>query len=105
MTLNSHKQRAIRKGKLRAEAVIDLHGMRGHEAREACEAFMEAAIERDLRAVQIITGKGDVLREALPRWLEAPKIHPHILAIQHALPNEGGSGAFLILLKRKLALS
>ena len=105
MTLNSHKQRAIRKGKLVPEAVIDLHGLRAHEAEKACDDFMLHAIAEGCEAVQIITGKGQVLREALPRWLEAPKIHKHILAIQHALPNQGGSGAFLVLLKRKRSLS
>lgn len=101
MTLNSHKQRAIRKGKLTPQAVIDLHGLRAHEAEKACDDFMQNAIAEGYEAVQIITGKGQVLREALPRWLEAPKIHPHILAIQHAQPHAGGSGAFLILLRRK----
>lgn len=98
--LNSHKKRAIRKGKLTAEAVIDLHGLRAHEAQEACAVFMEKAIEQELRAVSIITGKGEILRNALPRWLEAPKIHRHILSIEQALPQKGGSGAFLVLLKK-----
>lgn len=99
--LNSHKKRAIRRGKLTAEATLDLHGMRRHEAEEAVEKFMLQAIARDYRAVHIITGKGSILRDALPRWLEAPVIHPHVLSLEQALPTAGGTGAFMVLLRRK----
>ncbi len=99
--LNSHKKRAIRRGKLKAEASFDLHGMRSHEAREAVDGFLATAIERGYRAVIIITGKGKILRESLPRWLEAPALRPHILSIEEALPRDGGSGAFMILLRRQ----
>ncbi len=99
--LNSHKQRAIKRGKLAAEAELDLHGLRLHEAELAVEKFLLHAIAEGVRAVRIITGKGQVLRDALPRWLEdAPRIHPHILSLQHARPQEGGSGAFMVLLKK-----
>jgi DNA-nicking Smr family endonuclease len=99
--LNSHTQRAIKRGKLVAEAELDLHGLRLHEAEEAVIGFMQKAIKAGYRAVRIITGKGQVLRDALPRWLEHhPQIHPHILSLQHARPQEGGSGAFLVLLRR-----
>lgn len=101
MTLNSHKQRAIRRGKLTAEAELDLHGLRHHEAQVAVERFLLKAIDQNLRAVRIITGKGQILREALPRWLEHPHIHSHMLALQHARPQEGGSGAFIVLLRKQ----
>lgn len=101
MTLNSHKQRAIRRGRLSAEAELDLHGLRHHEAQEAVERFLFGAIGQNLRAVRIITGKGQILRDALPRWLEHPRIHAHVLALQHARPQEGGSGAFMVLLRKQ----
>lgn len=98
--LNSHTKRAIRRGRLKAEASLDLHGLRGHEAREAVEAFLLKAVAQGCRAVQIITGKGEVLRGGLPRWLESPALAPYILSLEPALPKDGGSGAFLILLRR-----
>lgn len=99
--LNSHMERAIRRGKLTAGAELDLHGMRQHEAQEAVERFMLKAIHDGQRAVRIITGKGQVLRDALPRWLEHhPKIQPHLLSLRHARPQEGGSGAFMVLLRK-----
>jgi DNA-nicking Smr family endonuclease len=58
--LNSHTKRAIRRGRLKAEASLDLHGLRGHEAQDAVEAFVLRAVRRGCRAVHVITGKGDL---------------------------------------------
>jgi DNA-nicking Smr family endonuclease len=99
--LNSHTKRAVQRGKLKASAELDLHGMRQHEAADAVADFMQYAIDRHYPAIRIITGKGAVLREALPHWLDAPALRQHILSINHATPQEGGTGAFLILLRKK----
>jgi DNA-nicking Smr family endonuclease len=86
---------------LAPEATLDLHGLRQHEAHDAVDAFVQNAVQEGMRMIRIITGKGEVLRDALPRWLESPLHHRHVLSLQHAKPNEGGTGVFLILLRTK----
>jgi hypothetical protein len=45
-------------------------------------------------------GRG-VLKEALPRWLNEPRLREHIIAVQPASRTHGGEGAVYVLLKRK----
>ncbi|MEE8622885.1 MAG: Smr/MutS family protein, partial [Alphaproteobacteria bacterium] len=77
----------LRRGQLPVEARIDLHGLTRDEAHQALEAFLKTAHDAGKRCVLVITGKGlrapgemGVLRDAVPRWLNAPPIRPLILA-------------------------
>lgn len=105
----------LRKGKTAPEARIDLHGMTAAEAHGALRGFIRQSHARGLRLVLVITGKGNttreeigimptrsgVLRHALPQWLGAPDMHPHILQISSAHIRHGGGGAYYVYLKRK----
>ncbi len=85
------------------EDSLDLHGNTVEGARLLLQQFLFEARERGLRCVRIIHGKGmnsrgneAVLRAHARNWLYQ---HPEVLAYCQAPPNQGGSGAALVLLK------
>lgn len=98
-------------GKMKIQAVLDLHGSREKDAFEQLQNFIITNYNQGKRCLLIITGKGKnsevwweskgVLRQALPNWLNNPEIRPYILAVANAKQEDGGSGAFYCLLKRK----
>lgn len=95
---------ALRRGRLRPERTLDLHGMRAAEAFAAVRAFIPLAQEAGLRCIAIVTGKGSspeggVLRRELPHWLNAPELRPRILAAAH--PHDANPGAVHLLLRRR----
>ena len=94
----------LRRGRLRPERTLDLHGRRAAEAHAAVRAFLLAAHASGLRCVAIVTGKGTgeaggVLRRELPHWLNAPDLRALILAMAH--PHGGNFGAVHLLLRRR----
>ncbi len=111
----------LRKGQMPVEAKLDLHGMTQEGAHASVVRFIEAQHAAGARCVLIVTGKGGraadpfrhkggrftfsagrgILKEALPRWLNEPRLRPHIVAVQPASRAHGGEGAVYVLLKRK----
>lgn len=96
----------LRRGQLSIEARIDLHGMTQDAAHAALVGFVARGYDAGRRCVLVITGKGlregtGVLRAAVPRWLNEPRLRGMILAFSHAQPRDGGEGALYVLLKRK----
>ena len=96
--------RKLRRGRLPAEAELDLHGLFVPEAHAAVEQLIQEAIEREVRCVRIIHGKGNrslgqqpVLKGNVDRWLRS---RDEVLAFCSAPPDQGGAGAVLVLLKR-----
>lgn len=102
----------FRKGEFRIERRLDLHGLTEKEAFDAVDSFIRNAYLQGLRCVLIITGKGinretddwydkkGILKESVPNWLNTPELRPLILAVSHATPEDGGSGALYVLLRR-----
>ena len=96
----------LKRGQMEIQARLDLHGMTQAEAHGRLTAFIEAHQAAGRRCVLVVTGKGTrreeggVLRDAVPRWLNAPGLRPRILSFCHAQPKDGGDGALYILLKR-----
>lgn len=97
----------LRRGQLRPEGRLDLHGMTQAQAHGALDGFIPRAREAGKRCVIVITGKGSVsagggvLRNAVPGWLNAPSLRPLVLAFAEAIPRDGGAGALYVLLRRK----
>jgi DNA-nicking Smr family endonuclease len=91
----------FRKGDYPIDGTIDLHGMTHDKAEAALSRFIASHYGRGNRCLLVITGKGVVLREALPRWLAESDLRSVILAFDTAKQKDGGSGAYYILLKRK----
>lgn len=96
----------LRRGRLRPEARLDLHGLTQEKAHRSLNRFIDRAQSSGVRSLIIITGKGriseggGVLRNQLPKWLNAPDIRPRILAFAPAQPRDGGSGALYVLLRK-----
>jgi len=85
-------------GKRRPEAKLDLHGLTATRAHHAVLAFIHHAHTQNLRCLEIVTGKGEILSRELPHWLNAPTLRPLILAVAHA--PTANTGAVRILLRR-----
>ncbi len=91
----------LRRGKVRIEARIDLHGMTQDKAHYALGDFLADSQAAGRRSVLVITGKGrgkdgggtGVLREAVPKWLNESANRGMIRAFSHAAPKDGGEGA------------
>lgn len=91
----------FRLGNMPIDARLDLHGMTRLSAHNALVFFIKQQIQCKSRCLLVITGKGNgVLRESLPRWLEASEHRKNILAFSVAQSKHGGTGAYYILLRR-----
>jgi len=97
----------LRRGELRLEARLDLHGMTQSEAHRALGDFLARCHQAGRRCVLVITGKGGrgsgdgVLRAAAPRWLNEAPNRARLLAFAPAQPRDGGAGALYLLLRRQ----
>jgi len=98
--------RRLRAGQVRVGSRVDLHGLEAREARLAVRASLLAAIEAGERCVLVIHGRGHhspgrpVLKRSLPTWLAEAPLGPRILAFASATPEDGGTGATYVLLRR-----
>lgn len=109
----SHRIQRIRK--VQIDARLDLHGLKIEQARVKLAKFLISCQQNRCLWVLIITGKGKpkpqdeepyhapvrkTLREQVPQWLEEPFLHPVVSAYTTAKPQDGGSGALYVRLKR-----
>lgn len=97
--------RELRRGKITPGDCLDLHGLRVKGARIALLRFLQQALERQLRCIRIIHGKGrgsaesqPVLKQKTNQWLRQKK---EVLAFCSAPGHDGGTGASYVLLSRK----
>ena len=102
--LDAKRWTALRRGRLKPERTLDLHGRRAADAHGAVERFLAGALADGLRCVAIVTGKGPapeggVLRRELPHWLNAPGLRPYLLGAAH--PHTSNQGAVHLLLRRR----
>ena len=95
--------RKLRRGHWVVQDDFDLHGMTAAEARLAVSAFLAECIQRGVRCVRIVHGKGlrsrnrvPVLKRKLSHWL---MLRDEVLAYCEARPADGGSGAVVVLLR------
>lgn len=97
----------LRRGEIPAELSVDLHGFPEAEARGALRDTLRRARGAGLRAVRVVHGRGlrsaagPVLKSALPRWLAEPPLGSWVLAFASAPPEQGGTGATLVLLRTR----
>ena len=103
--LDKRTAERFRRGEMPIDGRLDLHGLTQAEAHRRLESFVGRAAVAGRRMLLVITGKGaagaGVLRDATPRWLAEPALRPHVLAIAHAQPRHGGSGALYVLLRKQ----
>ncbi len=98
----------LKRGEFSYESVLDLHGMRIHEAESLLNEFLSESIQYNLSCVLIIHGKGyhsenskGVLKPYTINWL---KQAADIKAFCSAHPRDGGTGAVYVLLKKSATL-
>ncbi len=100
--LDSASWEKLRRGRMRPQRVLDLHGRTVQAAFGAFEQFIGAARADGIRCVEIVTGRGagegGVLRRELPLWLNLPQLRGAILAASH--PHRANVGAVVLLLRR-----
>jgi DNA-nicking Smr family endonuclease len=96
--------RKFRRGQYAIEAELDLHGCTVPEAREQVATFLRRMREGGKRCVRIIHGKGlssegklPVLKSKVNGWLRQKD---EVLAFCSARPQDGGTGAVYVLLKK-----
>ena len=109
--LDASSHEKLKRGRMKIEGRIDLHGYTLEAGHKALAEFVQRAYERELRTIIVITGKGGgkgedgeeraTLRQSVPRWLNEPAMRKRILAFSQAQPQHGGSGALYVLLKRR----
>lgn len=95
--------RKMRRGHWVIRAQLDLHGMVTDEARSCVAEFLLHCLQRNIRCVRIIHGKGlssknrePVLKNRLRSWLMQCE---EVIAYCQAREMDGGSGALMVLLK------
>jgi DNA-nicking Smr family endonuclease len=95
--------RKLRRGAFRIGAELDLHGLNRERAQAAVGAFLAECLERDLRCVRIIHGKGNrspnsgpIIKTLLDGWLRRRR---DVLAFCSARGHDGGTGAVYVLLR------
>lgn len=104
--LNQNRVRQLRRGAIRIDYQLDLHGLTRDEALESLALFVTGAFNRSQKAVLVITGKGNnspgepVLQAAVARWLR--ENGKEMVAEFAPAPRQmGGNGAFVLFLKDK----
>jgi len=104
----------LKRGKLRPEGRIDLHGMTAQQAHGALNRFVMRAHGDGKRLVLVITGKGKdkfddgpipirrgVLKHQVPQWLALPPLAGCVMQVSEAHISHGGSGAYYVYLRRR----
>ena len=107
--IDKKKLRDLQRGRIQPEATLDLHGLKRFEAQEKVHRFVENSIQKKLRLILIITGKGKrsihtidsgVLRKEFPKWVSSLPNSNKILGIIQASVFHGGSGAFYVYMRK-----
>lgn len=100
------RMRQMKRGTIRISRELDLHGFLKQEALNRLERFVDAACSGGHEAVLVITGKGinspygPVLQGAVEEWL-GKKGKTLVAEFSPAPRALGGSGAFVVFLKKK----
>ncbi len=90
---------------MRLDGQLDLHGFTQSSGEIALREFLKNAVYKNWRWVRIITGKGSpknpsILREQTPKWLQS--MPEFVTGYTYARPDDGGSGAFYVKIRRKI---
>ncbi len=104
----------LKRGKIKPEGRLDLHGMTLDQAHPALTRFILAAHKDRKRLVLVITGKGKqrdeggpipvrygVLRHQVPQWLAMAPLSNVVLQVSQAHLSHGGGGAYYVYLRRQ----
>lgn len=108
----------LRRGLIKPDARIDLHGLTERDAHHALLTFIRTAQSRRHKLVLVITGKGarlapdapfdmelnyrsrGILKSVVPRWLSEPVFAGIVAGMRSAHAKHGGDGALYVYLRR-----
>lgn len=116
-TLDGHWDRRLRKGLVRPEMSIDLHGHTLASAQALLDEAIGRALLRGARVLLVVAGRlrpgadrlpqmhGDprprgAIRASLPDWLAYSPHADRIVALRPAHISHGGAGAVYVILRR-----
>ena len=116
--IDKNKLSLLKRGKIKPEKILDLHGLTSVEAKTKAIEFTKINFNLGLRLLLIITGKGKikindlnreglktgVLRKSLKSWLYESDLRPYILGIISSHISHGGEGAFYVYLRNNKTL-
>jgi len=96
----------FKRGDMKDDGRIDLHGLTLNQAHGALTAYLHSAAARGARCVTVVTGKGKgegigKIRAEVPHWLNQQPLRSLVLAVSQAQVQHGGAGALYVLLKRR----
>lgn len=90
------------------EAHIDLHGLNCEQAFQNLVGFFRSSYYKGVRTVLVVTGRGlnslngvPILRSRVQQWLTQDPFKRVVLAFCTARQEDGGAGAFYVLLRRR----
>ncbi len=111
-------QRKLRRGRIKPDGKIDLHGLSQDRAYDALNRYIDMAHKKGKRFILVITGKGGIksgcdpisrqeyvrgrgiLKTNVPRWLSQGELAKRIISYYTANEEHGGDGALYVILKR-----
>jgi DNA-nicking Smr family endonuclease len=102
-----NRLRQLKRGAIRVDFQLDLHGLTKDEAIKSLASFITGASNRGQKAVLVITGKGNrssgdpVLQGAVTGWLRE-KGKGMVAEFTPAPRDMGGGGALVVFLKEKV---
>ena len=104
------------KNKVSKTKIIDLHGYTLEEANKKVESIIEKSFKENISRIKIITGKGlhsqneknpyvskdlSILKYSVPEFIRNNTgLMKKIIEIKNAEVEDGGSGAFYVILKK-----
>jgi len=100
----ARRMKQVRRGQLRVDRTLDLHGLTREQAVEKFQHFLVDAVYQGWKTVCIVTGRGlhsaegPVLRDALEDLLRR-KRPASVLEWSRAPRNLGGEGALILFLR------
>ena len=113
-----NKDFKLEKKKVSKTKHIDLHGLTLEQANKTIKKFIEDCYQNSVSKIIVVTGKGlhsnvekdpyvskdlSILKYSVPEYIENNlELMKRIIEIKDAEIEDGGSGAFYILLKKKL---
>lgn len=116
-TLDGHWDRRLRKGLVRPDLSIDLHGHSLASAEALLDEAIGRALMRGARVLLVVAGRlrpgadrlpqmqglprpRGAIRASLPDWLVASPYADQIVALRPAHVSHGGAGAVYVILRR-----
>jgi DNA-nicking Smr family endonuclease len=102
--ISASRLKQLRQGTIRINLELDLHGLTRDMALENLGHFIDGAWRRGMKAVLVITGKGNnspgepVLQAAVAGWLRE-KGKKMVVEFAPAPRQMGGTGAFVVFLR------